>query len=268
MFADFQRKRNAFGIALFLASLLLSSAFIGGIALAFHVYRPAPPPPEPGPLEEEAMMVEFAEEEEPEPLEEEEPPEPLEEPIAAPEAQQVFRPAAARPAIRPPDEIPDERPEESDGPLVESEAIGPTGGDTRGVPGGRGRGTSTMAGTAAAAPPPPPPPPPPPRMEERREVETRQERVTPGRARFGCGEYVTRQMQQEGVFGTVIVQVQVDERGRLTRYDFLRGHQLLQDAARACLRANWQSFTPAPRSDGTPVSWRWRLPISFRARNL
>nr|MCU0677161.1 hypothetical protein [Myxococcota bacterium] len=126
MFADFQRKRDRFAIALFALALLLSGLLISAVGYAYHRYgQSAVVEAEPEP--EEEILVEFA------PPESEEEPEPIEEePIVAPEPVAVFRPAAARPVITPPDDIPDARPEESSAELRQERDTGPVGGDTRG----------------------------------------------------------------------------------------------------------------------------------------
>ncbi|MEM9070262.1 MAG: energy transducer TonB [Myxococcota bacterium] len=257
MFKDFQRKPQRFAIVLFLASLFVAMSIFGGVVYAFyrhhlHLQDLAAQQEEALP-EEETVMVEFTP-----PPEDEPEPEPEPEPIAEPVA--VFRPAAARPVIRPPDEIPDEQLEESDAPLVDERPTGPVGGDTRGRPGGMGTAQVTMEA------PPPPPPPPPTMMRERRNPRVSTENVRVGRARFGCSE--TQEMQRLGISGVVLVSVQVDERGNLRRFDVIRGHDVLKDRVRECLRENWQRFDPAKRADGTPVAWTWRIPFRFRPRNL
>lgn len=257
MFADFQRKRDRHAIALFALALLLAGIFLGGTVYAYSRWGTRAPEPEPEPEPEMEIVVEFAADE-PEPE-----PEPIE-PIVQPEPVAVFRPAAPRPVITPPDEIPDARPEEREGPLTNERTTGPVGGDLRGVPGGRG-GQTTSA-EVRPEPPPPPPPPPPPTRRERPRVEVESESVRPGGPRFQCVE--PPEVRAQGVAGVVLVRVQVDAQGLLTRYDIVRGPELLQGVVRQCLREHWREFNAARQPDGSPIAWVWVQPFQFRARNL
>ncbi len=262
MFADFQRKRDRFAIALFALALLLSGLLLSAVAYAYHRYGQSPvveaePEPEP------EILVEFA------PPEPEQEPEPIEEePIVAPEPAAVFRPAAARPVITPPEDIPDARPEESSAELREERDTGPVGGDTRGVPGGRGGQTTAQA--APEPPAPPPPPPPPPRRREREAPQVSTESIRAGGPTFRCEE--PPEVRAQGIAGVVLVQVAVDVDGSLKRMNILRGPAALQDVVRGCLRErpHWQagSWRPAIGPDGNPLLHAWVQPFQFRARNL
>ena len=96
-----------------------------------------------------------------------------------------------------------------------------------------------------------------------RSVRTAQ--IRPGRARFRCE--APPQARSQGIFGTVIVQVVVNTQGQLTRYDIQRGHPVLQDATRQCLRSHWQRWAPATL-EGRPVDHTWRAPFTYRATNI
>lgn len=261
MFADFQRKRDRFAIALFALALLLSGLLITAVGYAYHRYgQSAVVEAEPEP--EEEILVEFA------PPEPEEEPEPIEEePIVAPEPVAVFRPAAARPVITPPDDIPDARPEESSAELRQERDTGPVGGDTRGVPGGRGGQTTAQA---TPEPPPPPPPPPPPRRRDRDAPQVSTESIRAGGPTFRCEE--PPEVRAQGVAGVVLVQVAVGVDGSLQRMNLLRGPTVLQEVVRNCLRErpHWQagSWRPATGPDGNPILHAWVQPFQFRARNL
>ena len=252
MFNDFQRKRDRRAFGFFILSVALSASLVGS-ALAWAVYgRPieAPLPPE----EEEEVVVEFAPPPEPEPEPE------IAEPLPQPAA--VFRPAAVRPEIVTPTEIPDEELEESDAELAEAEDTGPVGGDTRGVPGGTGGGTTT-----SMAPPPPEPPPPAPAARDRREVRVSMESVRrPAIIGGPRSPEVPRAARSQGVQGVVFVRVVIDEQGRLTRYEIVRGPEIFHDAVRAWLRLI--RFSPATRADGTATAWTGMIPARFNARNL
>ncbi|MEM1418516.1 MAG: energy transducer TonB [Myxococcota bacterium] len=260
MFQEFQPRFDRRAAWLFVASLGIASAMLGGLLVAIQVLAEAEPDAPEEQIEEE-VIVEFAR-----PSDVEEEPEPIEEETVEPlEATEVFRPAAARPTIAPPpDEIPDERPQESDGELAEAEASGPTGGDIRGVVGGMGGGRVGEG----RRPPPPPPPPAPTMMRERGRSGgiIRREQIAAGRPRFSCP--APPQARSQGLFGTVVVQVVVDASGKNTRYDILRApNDVLRDATRQCLRANWQRWRPATLN-GRPLEHAWRQPFTYRATNI
>lgn len=276
MFGDFQREPDRRALVIFLIALLSALvlfAFFVWILTLLELGDADAEMPAPG--DPSDIVVELApsmDEEEPEP-EEEEPeeeelePEPADEPdLVAPEPAEIFRPAAIRPEMAMPTEIPDGELAESDGPLAEAEDTGPVGGDIRGRVGGMGSGRRAD-GTSAdpevhVAPPPPPPPP----RRERRNARSSTEDVTKPRPRFQCE--APREAREDGISGNVLTQLEVNEQGQLTRFDILRGPDVLQNAVRTCLRAHWQEWTPARDADGNLMALRFRYLFPFRARNL
>ncbi|MBX3245604.1 MAG: hypothetical protein KF901_00330 [Myxococcales bacterium] len=76
------------------------------------------------------------------------------------------------------------------------------------------------------------------------------------------------EVRAQGVASVVLVRVQVDAQGLLSRYDIVRGPELLQNVVRQCLREHWREFNAARQPDGTPIAWVWVQPFQFRARNL
>ena len=251
MFKDFKQSRNWRAFGLFVLATGASVLILVSTALAYGVLMPARGL-EPEAEEESEVMVEFAPPPEPEP----EPEPEVVEPAPTPEA--VFRPAAVRPTIVTPDEIPEERPEESDRELSDARDTGPVGGDTRGVPGGTGRGTTTA---------PPPPPPEPPQTRERRQVRVSMERIQKPRQISGPRSPETpAEARRQGVQGVVMVRVIIDEQGVLRRFEIIRGNPIFHAAVREWLRKI--RYAPARRADGMATSWTGMIPARFDARNL
>lgn len=276
MFGDFQRQPDRRAAVLFLVALMSASVLmVFGVWVLSLLELGDAEAALPDVGDPSDIVVELApalDEEEPEAEAEPEPeerpePEPRDEPaIVAPEPAEIFRPAAVRPEITMPTDIPDGELAESDGPLAEVEDTGPVGGDIRGRVGGRGTGRraeGTSADPVVRATPPPPPPPPP---RERRRARSSTEDVTKPRPRFRCE--APRAAREEGISGRVFVDLQVDEQGRLIRYNILRGPDVLQAAVRDCLREHWQEWTPARDTEGGIIAYRFRYQFPFIARNL
>ncbi|MEM9863721.1 MAG: energy transducer TonB [Myxococcota bacterium] len=75
-----------------------------------------------------------------------------------------------------------------------------------------------------------------------------------------------RAAREQGIQGVVILMLEIDENGRLRRYNIVRGPAVFHDAVRTWIRQ--ARFTPARMADGTAIPYRIQMPVPFRLRNL